>query len=120
VIFKNIFAEKFSENIGVFLLNLLLVFAKIVIITSVFVKNAIFRRKLAKIAENCDHNIDPRSPCYIGQSLVKYLITLKVVLKGSNEIFHREGQCYSTFYSDFYHVLVLKNLAEKFSAEMQL
>jgi hypothetical protein len=22
-------------------------------------KNAIFRRKLAKIAENCDHNIDP-------------------------------------------------------------
>jgi hypothetical protein len=33
---------------------------KIVIITLVFEKNAnFFRRKLAKIAENCDHNIDP-------------------------------------------------------------
>jgi hypothetical protein len=35
-----IFAEKFSENIGVFLLKLLLVFAKIVIIILVFEKNA--------------------------------------------------------------------------------
>jgi hypothetical protein len=40
--FLNIFAEKFSENIGVFLLKLLLVFAKIVIITLVFEKNANF------------------------------------------------------------------------------
>jgi hypothetical protein len=33
---------------------------KIVIITLVFEKNAnFFRRKLSKIAENCDHNIDP-------------------------------------------------------------
>jgi hypothetical protein len=32
---------------------------KILIITLVFEKNAIFfRRKLAKIAENCDHDID--------------------------------------------------------------
>jgi hypothetical protein len=31
------------------------------IITLVFEKNAIFCRKLAKIAENCDHYIDPRS-----------------------------------------------------------
>jgi hypothetical protein len=30
------------------------------IITLVFEKNAIFCRKLSKIAENCDHNIDPR------------------------------------------------------------
>jgi hypothetical protein len=31
-----------------------------VIITLVFEKNAkFFRRKLGKIAENCDHNIDP-------------------------------------------------------------
>jgi hypothetical protein len=31
------------------------------IITLVFEKNAkFFRRKLSKIAENCDHNIDPR------------------------------------------------------------
>jgi hypothetical protein len=32
---------------------------KIVIITLVFEKNATFCRKLSKIAENCDHNIDP-------------------------------------------------------------
>jgi hypothetical protein len=32
------------------------------IMTLVFEKNANFlRQKLAKIAENCDHNIDPRS-----------------------------------------------------------
>jgi hypothetical protein len=46
-----------------FLLKLLLGFAKIVIITLVFEKNANFFaencRKLSKIAENCDHNIDP-------------------------------------------------------------
>jgi hypothetical protein len=30
------------------------------IITLVFEKTPIFCRKLAKIAENCDHNIDPR------------------------------------------------------------
>jgi hypothetical protein len=40
--FKNIFAEKFSKNIGDFLLKLQLVFAKIVIITLVFEKNAKF------------------------------------------------------------------------------
>jgi hypothetical protein len=34
---------------------------KNLIITLVFEKNAnFFRRKLSKIAENCDHNIDPR------------------------------------------------------------
>jgi hypothetical protein len=34
---------------------------KILIITLVFEKNAnFFRRNLSKIAENCDHNIDPR------------------------------------------------------------
>jgi hypothetical protein len=33
---------------------------KFLIITLDFKKNANFRRKLAKIAENCDHNIDPR------------------------------------------------------------
>jgi hypothetical protein len=34
-------------------------FLEKLIITLVFEKNAIFCRKLAKIAENCDHNIDP-------------------------------------------------------------
>jgi hypothetical protein len=37
-----VFAKKYDENIGVFL-----------------EKRQIFRRKLAKIGENCDHNIDP-------------------------------------------------------------
>jgi hypothetical protein len=46
------------------LLKLLLVFAKIVIITLVFEKNANFSPKLGKIAENCNHNIDPWSPLF--------------------------------------------------------
>jgi hypothetical protein len=29
-------------------------------------KRQFFRRKLAKIAENCDHNIDPRGFCSVG------------------------------------------------------
>jgi hypothetical protein len=38
-------------------------YAKKLIITLVFENNAnFFRRKLSKIAENCDHNIDPWSP----------------------------------------------------------
>jgi hypothetical protein len=32
---------------------------KTFIITLVFEKNAVFCRKLSKIAENCDHNIEP-------------------------------------------------------------
>jgi hypothetical protein len=51
--FKNIFAEKYDENYWPFLLKLLLVYC-------FFKKNAnFFRRKLAKIDENCGHNIDP-------------------------------------------------------------
>jgi hypothetical protein len=34
--------------------------SKILIITLVFKKNANFLPKIGKIAENCDHNIDPR------------------------------------------------------------
>jgi hypothetical protein len=42
-------------------LKLLVVFAKIVIITLVFKKNAGFiAEKLGKITENCDNNIEPR------------------------------------------------------------
>jgi hypothetical protein len=41
-------------------------FFKNLIITLVFEKNANFCRKLAKIAENCDHNIDPRVARYFG------------------------------------------------------
>jgi hypothetical protein len=45
---------------------------KILIITLVFEKTPIFRRKLGKIAENCDHNIDPRcftEKCSFDQTL---------------------------------------------------
>jgi hypothetical protein len=36
-------------------------------------ENAIFRRKLSKIAENCDHNIDPSSDTtYLAQSVTEY------------------------------------------------
>jgi hypothetical protein len=35
-------------------------FCKILTITLIFEKSQYFRLKLAKIAENCDHNIDPR------------------------------------------------------------
>jgi hypothetical protein len=31
----------------------------------VWEKRQFFRRKLAKIAENCDHNIDPRSAVFL-------------------------------------------------------
>jgi hypothetical protein len=47
IFYTYIFAEYFSENIDVFLLKLPLVFAKIVIITLVFEKNA------NCFAENC-------------------------------------------------------------------
>jgi hypothetical protein len=53
---RNFFAKKLA-----FLTQNKAKFWKKLIITLVFKKNAnFFRRKLAKIAENCDHNIDPR------------------------------------------------------------
>jgi hypothetical protein len=61
MILKIFFAPKKSAKNGAFLLKLLLVFAKNLIITLDFETNGnFFRRKLAKIAENCDHNIDHR------------------------------------------------------------
>jgi hypothetical protein len=51
--FFNIFANIFCSNYCLF-------FCKNLIISFVFYKNAkIFRWKLSKIAENCDHNIGP-------------------------------------------------------------
>jgi hypothetical protein len=59
VIFK-IFSPKKIANKLAFLTQNKAKLRKFLIITLVFEKNAIFCRKLAKIAENCDHNIDPR------------------------------------------------------------
>jgi hypothetical protein len=44
---------------------------KNLIITLVFEQNAIFCRKLSKIAENSDHNIGPWSPCPAQQPSVQ-------------------------------------------------
>jgi hypothetical protein len=59
--FKHIFAGKFCENIGGFA-ETTASFNKTLITAMAFDKNDnFFRRKIAKIAENCDHNIGPRS-----------------------------------------------------------
>jgi hypothetical protein len=67
MIFK-IFSPKNSAKKLAFLTRNKAKLCKNLIITMfVFEKNAVFfaenRRKLAKIAENCGHNIDPWSPC---------------------------------------------------------
>jgi hypothetical protein len=63
MILKIFLPKQFSENIGVFT-QTIASFCKILIITLVFEKNPIFCRKLAKIAEISDHNIDPWSRFY--------------------------------------------------------
>jgi hypothetical protein len=58
-----------------------------VIIKLVFEKNAIFHQKSAKIAKNCDHNIDPRlgeiSPTGRLLTLISFLKTAEIVQKCS-------------------------------------
>jgi hypothetical protein len=57
--FKNIFAEKIAKQLAFFTQNKAKL-CKILIITLVFEENAnFFRRKLSKIVENYDYNIDP-------------------------------------------------------------
>jgi hypothetical protein len=57
---KNIFAEKFSENIvSIFYSKLQLVLLKFDHNIGFRENRNFFRRKLAEIAENFDHNIDP-------------------------------------------------------------
>jgi hypothetical protein len=64
MIFLNIFTEKFSEKIGVLTRNKAKL-CKILIITLFFwEKRQFFCQKLSKIAENCDHNIDPGHPAH--------------------------------------------------------
>jgi hypothetical protein len=58
--FLKIFLPKNSAKKLAFLTQNQAKLCKILIITLVFVKKRqIFRRKLSKIVENCDHNIDP-------------------------------------------------------------
>jgi hypothetical protein len=67
MIFKKFSPKNSAKNLA-FLTQNKSKICKILIITLVFEKNAIFCRKFGKIAENCDHNIDPRlgefSPTY--------------------------------------------------------
>jgi hypothetical protein len=62
MIFEIFSPKNFAKNWRFLLQNKAKLF-NISIITLVLEKNAIFCRKLAKIAENCDHNFDPWSPC---------------------------------------------------------
>jgi hypothetical protein len=57
--FKNIFAEKFSEKIGIFDSKQSQIMQNFDHNIGFCEKRQFFRRKLSKIAENCDHNIDP-------------------------------------------------------------
>jgi hypothetical protein len=75
--FKNVFVKKISAKILALFAQTNASFCKNVSITLVFEKNANFvRRKLAKIADNCDHNIDPWSQSY---DLVIYNYNTRVV-----------------------------------------
>jgi hypothetical protein len=59
MIFKIFSPKNFAKKLA-FLTQNKAKLCKIVITTLVFDKKTpFFRRKLAKIAENCDHNIDP-------------------------------------------------------------
>jgi hypothetical protein len=61
MILKIFSPKNFAKQLA-FLTQKKLNFEKKLIITLVFEKKRqFFRRKLGKISENCDHNIDPRS-----------------------------------------------------------
>jgi hypothetical protein len=60
IIILKYFRQKKLAKILEFFAQTTATFSKILIMTLVSEKNDnLFRRKLAKIAENCDHNIDP-------------------------------------------------------------
>jgi hypothetical protein len=62
MIFKNIFAEKFSEKYWRFLLKLVIVFFQKFDNNIVFFgKTPFFSPKIGKKRKNSDHNIDPKS-----------------------------------------------------------
>jgi hypothetical protein len=65
VMILKIFSPRYFAKILAFLTQNKGKLCKSLIITLVFEKTPIFRQKLGKIAQNCDHNIDPWSPCSI-------------------------------------------------------
>jgi hypothetical protein len=79
--FQKIFSAKKWQNIGVFVHNTA-GFSKILIITLVFKKNAIF---LPKIGENCDQYIHPRSDLTTTNSGSHNFITDSTFIKYLNK-----------------------------------
>jgi hypothetical protein len=59
MVFKIFSLKIFAKKLAFFAQNKAKLCKNLIIIL-VLRKTPIFRRKLAKIAENCDHNIDPR------------------------------------------------------------
>jgi hypothetical protein len=68
--FLNIFAKKTVKHLAFLSQNKAKV-CKNLIITLVIEKTPIFCRKLLKIAENCDHNIDP---CFVIEKKLTHFI----------------------------------------------
>jgi hypothetical protein len=71
--FWNIFAEKFSKKIGVFDSKQGLNMQNFDHNIGIWEKRQFFRQKLSKIAENCDHNIDPSTDALV--SSVIYILS---------------------------------------------
>jgi hypothetical protein len=66
------FLPKISAKKLAFLTQIKAKLCKILIITLVLRKTPFFRRKLPKIAENCDHNIDPWSISWLTMKLERW------------------------------------------------
>jgi hypothetical protein len=60
MISKNIFAEKFAKLLPLFAQTTASFHENLIIQFAFDKSDNFFRRKLAKIVENCDHNIQPR------------------------------------------------------------
>jgi hypothetical protein len=92
--FKNIFAETFCEEIGIFLFKTKLKYANKMIITLVFEKSPIFSAENCKqIAENCDHNIDPQLYlCVCIDAAVTVLVSLLIHLLGDYHAIFRHSK----------------------------
>jgi hypothetical protein len=71
--FKKYFRHKIWRKNCRFLLKILLVNAKIDSNIGFLEKSQIFRRKLGKIAENCDHNMDPN---FVVRQVKKWVISI--------------------------------------------
>jgi hypothetical protein len=79
--FLKYFRRKIRQKISILTQNKAKL-CKILIITLVFEKNANFSPKMSKIAENCDHNIDPWSPWLKGEKITTAKVQPSINLIG--------------------------------------